>query len=295
MKLVVDKEDVRIDKYLSDNTEYSRELITKMIKDNFILVNDKDTKPSYKIKLNDIIFIDESFKIDMDINPIKMELEIIYEDEYLMVINKPSGLVVHPGSGNHNNTLVNGLMYYTDNLSDIGGIERVGIVHRLDKDTSGLMLVAKTNKVHELLSDDFKNKRVYREYYALLIGKFPSDTAHFDAPIGRSKTNFNKQEVRSDGKDARTNLKVLKRYKDYTLVSLVLETGRTHQIRVHTSYFGYPVYNDPVYTNKKTTEFGQFLHSKIIRFTHPITNEILEFETELPNEFQEFLEKLDQN
>jgi len=293
MKLVVNNEDIRIDKYLSDNTDYSRELITKMIKENFILVNEKKVKPSYKVKLNDVIEIDETYKIEEDINPVEMNLEIVYEDEYLMVINKPSGLVVHPGNGNYNNTLVNGLMYYTDNLSDLGGTERVGIVHRLDKDTSGLMLVAKTNKAHELLSEDFKNKRVYREYYALLIGKFPSDTAHFDAPIGRSKTNFQKQEVRSDGKDARTNLKVLKRYKDYTLVSLVLETGRTHQIRVHTSYFGYPVYNHPVYANKEATKFGQFLHSKIIRFTHPITKEYLEFDSNLPKEFSEFLDKLD--
>ena len=210
-----------------------------------------------------------------------------------MVINKPSGLVVHPGNGNTDNTLVNGLMYYTNELSDLGGNERVGIVHRLDKDTSGLMLVAKTNKVHELLSDDFKNKRVYREYYALLIGKFPSDTAYIDAPIGRSKTNFNKMEVRSDGKVAKTNLKVIKRYKDYTLVSLVLETGRTHQIRVHMKYIGYPIYNDPVYVNKEATSFGQFLHSKVIRFIHPISKETLEFTSDLPKEFQTFIDKLD--
>jgi len=266
-----------------------------MIKEKYILVNDSEVKPSYKVRINDIITIDESYKIEENINPVKMELEIVYEDEHLMVINKPSGLVVHPGNGNQNNTLVNGLKYYTDNLSDVGGEERVGIVHRLDKDTSGLMLVAKTNKCHELLSDDFKNKRIYREYYALLIGKFPSDTAHIDAPIGRSKTNFNKMEVRSDGKNARTNLKVLKRYKDYTLVSLVLETGRTHQIRVHMSYVGYPIFNDPVYVNKKSTEFGQFLHSKKIRFIHPITKKELEFESVLPNEFSNFLEKLDES
>jgi len=295
MKIEVNCEDIRIDKYLSDNTEYSRELITKMIKEKYILVNDSEVKPSYKVRINDIITIDESYKIEENINPVKMELEIVYEDEHLMVINKPSGLVVHPGNGNQNNTLVNGLKYYTDNLSDVGGEERVGIVHRLDKDTSGLMLVAKTNKCHELLSDDFKNKRIYREYYALLIGKFPSDTAHIDAPIGRSKTNFNKMEVRSDGKNARTNLKVLKRYKDYTLVSLVLETGRTHQIRVHMSYVGYPIFNDPVYVNKKSTEFGQFLHSKKIRFIHPITKKELEFESVLPNEFSNFLEKLDES
>jgi len=264
-----------------------------MLKEEYILVNDKKVKPSYKTKLNDIVSIDESYKVEQDINPVKMSLNIVYEDKDIMVINKPSGLVVHPGNGNTNNTLVNGLMYYTNELSDIGGNERVGIVHRLDKDTSGLMLVAKSNKAHEILSDDFKNKRVYREYYALLNGVFPSDTAHVDAPIGRSKSNFNKMEVRSDGKVARTNLKVLKRYKENTLVSLVLETGRTHQIRVHMAYIGYPVFNDPVYINKKSTEFGQFLHSKVIRFTHPITKEEMNFESELPKEFSDYLNTLD--
>ena len=293
MKLAVNKENIRIDKYLSDETTYSRELITKMIKEGFILVNDNITKPSYKTKLNDEIEIDETFQKEENILPEEMSLEIVYEDEHLLVINKPSGLVVHPGNGNKNSTLVNGLKYYTDNLSDIGGDNRVGIVHRLDKDTSGLMLVAKNNKTHELLAEDFKNKKIYREYNSLLIGRFPSDTAYIDAPIGRSKTHFQKQEVRRDGKEARTNLKVIKRYKDYTLVSLVLETGRTHQIRVHTAYIGYPVYNDPIYVNKKATEFGQFLHSKKIKFTHPITHEKLEFECDLPEYFANFLKKLD--
>lgn len=293
MKLVVNSEDIRIDKYISENTDYSRELITKMIKEGFILVNGKTIKPSYKTKLDDTITINETYKIETDVEPTEMSLDIVYEDEDIMVINKPSGLVVHPGNGNYDNTLVNGLMYYTDNLSDVGGSERVGIVHRLDKDTSGLMLVAKSNKAHEILANDFKNKRVHREYYALLIGKFPSDTAYIDAPIGRSKTNFNKMEVRSDGKQAKTNLKVLKRYKDYTLVSLVLETGRTHQIRVHMAYIGYPVFNDPVYVNKKSTSFGQFLHSKNIKFTHPITKKEMEFTSDLPEEFQNFIDKLD--
>ena len=293
MEIVVNKEDERIDKYLSENTEYSRETITKMIKEGFILVNKENVKPSYKTKSDDVIEIDESYKKTQDIEEKEIPLDIVYEDNDIMVINKPSGLVVHPGNGNTNNTLVNGLKYYTNELSDIGGSERVGIVHRLDKDTSGLMLVCKSNKAHEILSEDFKYKRVYREYYALLIGRFPSDTAHIDAPIGRDKLNFNKMTVRSDGKSARTNLKVLKRYKDYTLVSLVLETGRTHQIRVHMSYIGYPIYNDPVYQNKPTTEFGQFLHSKVIRFTHPITKKEMEFESLLPTEFQEFIDKLD--
>ena len=293
MNLIVTNEDERIDKYISNNTDYSRELVTKMIKDNYILVNGSPTKPSYKTKLNDEITIDESYIQTDEIVPEYIPLNIVYEDEYLMVINKQSGIVVHPGAGNKDNTLVNGLKYYTESLSDLGGSARSGIVHRLDKDTSGLMLVAKTNKVHELLSDDFKNKRVYREYYALLIGNFPSNTAFIDAPIGRSKDNYNKMVVTKDGKPARTHLKVLKRYKDYTLVSLVLETGRTHQIRVHMSYIGYPIYNDPVYVNKKATEFGQFLHSKNIKFTHPITKEVLEFTSDLPKEFQDFIDALE--
>lgn len=293
MNLIVTNEDERIDKYISNNTDYSRELVTKMIKDNYILVNGNSIKPSYKTKLNDEITIDESYIQTDEIVPEYIPLNIVYEDEYLMVINKQSGIVVHPGAGNKDNTLVNGLKYYTESLSDLGGSVRSGIVHRLDKDTSGLMLVAKTNKVHELLSDDFKNKRVYREYYALLIGNFPSNTAFIDAPIGRSKDNYNKMVVTKDGKPARTHLKVLKRYKDYTLVSLVLETGRTHQIRVHMSYIGYPIYNDPVYVNKKATEFGQFLHSKNIKFTHPITKEVLEFTSDLPKEFQDFIDALE--
>ena len=293
MELVVKDSDIRIDKYLSDNTPYSRELITKMINNNYILVNKKSVKPSYKIKIDDIISIDESYNEKRDINPKEMKIDIVYEDEDLIVINKPSGLVVHPGSGNKDNTLVNGLMYYTNELSDIGGKERVGIVHRLDKDTSGLMLVAKTNKAHELLADDFKYKRIFREYYALLVGKFPSNTAFIDAPIGRSKKYFDRMEVRSDGKEARTNLKVIKRFNKYTLVSLVLETGRTHQIRVHMAYIGYPIYNDPVYWNGNATSFGQFLHSKTIRFIHPITKEELEFTTDLPKEMEDFIAKLD--
>ncbi len=292
MKLVVQNENIRIDKYISDVTDYSRELVTKMIKDKFILLNGSIVKPSHLVNVGDEITIDESYIKETSIEPQEIPLDILYEDEDIMVINKPSGLVVHPGNGNKNWTLVNGLKYHTEELSDLGGEERVGIVHRLDKDTSGLMLVAKSNKAHEILSEDFKYKRVYREYYALLCGVFPSNTAFIDAPIGRDKNNFNKMTVRGDGKSARTNLKVLKRYEDYTLVSLVLETGRTHQIRVHMAYIGYPIYNDPIYQGKPTTDFGQFLHSKKIRFIHPITKEQMTFECDLPKYFQDFIDKL---
>lgn len=292
MKIEVDISDVRIDKFLASKTDYSRETISKMIDSGYILVNDKNIKTSYKIKLGDIITISDGFIKKTDLEENKMDINIVYEDEYLMIINKDSGVVVHPGSGRKNNTLVNGLLYYGKTLSNTDDF-RPGIVHRLDKDTSGLMVVAKNDSTHELLSEYFKNKKVYREYIALLDGVFPQEKAIIDAPIGRSKTHFDKMEVRSDGKKAITNLEVIKKYKNYTLVKLVLETGRTHQIRVHLSYIGYPVHNDPVYSKCKCTEFGQFLHSSKISFIHPNTGEALEFSAPLPLEFEKFIKELE--
>lgn len=291
MEVIVDEEDVRIDKYLASKTDFSRETITKMIAEEYILVNGKSIKASYKVKDNDVILIKDGFVKEMSLEATKMEIDIVYEDEYLMVINKDSGVVVHPGAGNSNDTLVNGLLYYNKTLSK-GEEFRPGIVHRLDKDTSGLMIVAKDDKAHELLADDFKNKRIHREYIALLDGVFPQEKAIIDAPIGRSKQYFDKMEVCKDGKKAITNLEVIKKYKDYTLVKLVLETGRTHQIRVHLAYIGYPVHNDPVYSNKACTDFGQFLHSAYLKFKHPITGEVLEFNSKLPEEFQTFIDNL---
>lgn len=296
MKIVVNDEvNLRIDKYLASITDYSRELISKMLNDGYILVNDNSVKGSYKVKVGDIITIKEGYVKEMSVKPQKMSLEIVYEDDYLMVINKPSGLVVHPGNGNYDNTLVNGLMYYTNNLSDIGEDFRPGIVHRLDKDTSGLMLVAKDNKTHELLADDFKNKRIHREYVALLDGVLPENSAIIDAPLARSSENYQKMTVKAGGKRAVTHLEVLKKYKEYTLVRLVLETGRTHQIRVHMAYIGYPVHNDPVYNKRKSDEFGQFLHSEYLKFIHPITKKELEFRANLPEEFQKFLDALEKS
>lgn len=291
MEVIVDEENVRIDKYLASKTDYSRETITKMLAEEYILVNGKSIKASYKVKDNDVILIKDGFVKEMKLEATKMEIDIVYEDEYLMVINKDSGVVVHPGAGNSNDTLVNGLLYYNKTLSK-GEEFRPGIVHRLDKDTSGLMIVAKDDKAHELLADDFKNKRIHREYIALLDGVFPQKKAIIDAPIGRSKQYFDKMEVCKDGKKAITNLEVIKKYKDYTLVKLVLETGRTHQIRVHLAYIGYPVHNDPVYSNKVCTDFGQFLHSAYLKFKHPITGEVLEFNSKLPEEFQTFIDNL---
>ena len=296
MNLVVKEEtNLRIDKYLAGITDYSRELISKMLNDEYILVNDKKVKGSYKVSVGDIINIKDGYVKEMDVKPKKMDLDIVFEDDYLMVINKPSGLVVHPGNGNYDNTLVNGLMYYTKNLSNVGEEFRPGIVHRLDKDTSGLMLVAKDNKCHELLADDFKNKRIHREYVALLDGVLPENSAIIDAPLARSKEDYQKIAVMAGGKRAVTHLEVIKKYKENTLVRLVLETGRTHQIRVHMAYIGYPVHNDPVYNKRKSDQFGQFLHSEYLSFIHPITKEKLSFRAKIPEYFQEFLDTLEKS
>ena len=283
----------RIDKYLSNNTDLSRTLISKMIDKEYILVNNKKTKSNYKVKENDLITIDESFKESTEINPEKMDLNIVYEDDDIIIIDKPSGMVVHPGNGNYSGTLVNGLMYYTNNLSNINGEVRPGIVHRIDKDTSGLIIIAKNNKTHEILSKYFQDKSITRTYIALIKGELNTNSATIDAPIGRSETDRKKMAVTSkNSKNAVTHLTVLKRYKGFTLVKLKLDTGRTHQIRVHMAYIGHPVYNDPVYTNDECSEFGQFLHSYSMEFIHPTTKKKMYFESDLPEYFKEFLKCL---
>ena len=296
MKLIVSEKVERLDKYIKDNTEYSRNAIDKMLDDKLIKVNGEIKKPSYKVKENDVIEFLPPKEESKEIIPQKMDLDIIYEDDDIMIINKPSGLVVHPGDGNRKNTLVNGLLNYTKNLSDINGPERPGIVHRIDKDTSGLIIIAKTNEAHLELAKNFKeHKNIKREYIALLCGNFPHDSATIDAPIGRSSVDRKKMAVTAtNSKNAVTHMEVLKRYDGYTLVKLVLETGRTHQIRVHMNYIGYPVYNDPVYNTKKCTEFGQFLHSYKITLTHPITKKELTIKVDPPLEFTNFLDQLEE-
>ena len=296
MEVVVKEgNNIRLDKYLSNSTEISRTLISKMIDDGFILVNDKKTKSNYKVKDNDIVTIDESYTIETDISPEKIDLNIVYEDDDIIIVNKPSGMVVHPGNGNYSKTLVNGLMYYTNNLSDINGEIRPGIVHRIDKDTSGLIIIAKNNKTHEILSKYFQEKTIIRQYIALIKGELSTNSATIDAPIGRSETDRKKMAVTAkNSKNAITHLEVLKRYKGYTLIKCKLDTGRTHQIRVHLSYIGHPVYNDPVYTNDKCSEFGQYLHSYSMEFLHPTTNELMYFECELPEYFENHLKCLEE-
>ncbi len=292
---VVTSDKVRLDKYLTSIIDESRSSIIKRIKDEKVLVNGKVAKSSLVLKNDDVIELLPYEEPGMDVVPTKMDLDIVYEDDYLMVINKPSGLTVHPGAGNYQNTLVNGLMYYTNNLSNASGTDRLGIVHRIDKDTSGLMIVCKDNKVHELLAEGFKNKTIKRDYLALLVGEFPHASATINAPIGRDPNNRKMYTVTDqNSKDAITEMVVVKRYIGYTLVRCSLKTGRTHQIRVHMKYIGYPLYNDPVYTNKNASDFGQFLHSCHLEFNHPVTHEFLSFDAPLPEAFQSFIDGLEE-
>lgn len=293
MELEVNKDNIRIDQYLADSLDISRSKIQKLIKQGKILVDGKETSSSYQVKIGNIIEVNDELDFSISITGENIPLDIIYEDQYLLVINKPSGMVVHPAPGNYTGTLVNALIYHFnfDNTNI-----RPGIVHRIDKDTSGLLVVAKDDKTHELLSDMIKNKKVERTYWALVDGIIPHETGTIDAPIGRDIDNRQKMKVTDiNSKDAITHFRVLKRFPqtNQTLIECKLETGRTHQIRVHMAYIGYPIYNDPVYGKRKnTTSFGQFLHSKKISFIHPITHELIEKEVDLPIEFQEYLAEI---
>ena len=277
----------RIDSYLSKNTDYSRSKIVKMIENNCILVNDKEIKNSYTLKVGDVITIGEYKEEEMNIEAENIPLDIIYEDDDVIVVNKPNGMVVHPAIGNNHGTLVNALLYHSKKLSDINGEFRPGIVHRIDADTTGLLMVAKNNKAHEILAEELSKKETTRKYIALVWGVIKEDTATIDAPIGRDSNDRKKMAVTSiNSKDAITHLSVLKRFKDATLIELQLETGRTHQIRVHMNYIEHPVVNDPVYGRRKLIDStGQCLHAKTIGFNHPITKKYMEFTSELPQCF----------
>lgn len=293
MKLIA-TEKLRIDKYLINELQYSRSKIQRMIDSNNILVNNKKVKSSYILHINDEITIDEEYTEEIDIIPENIPLDIYYEDDYLLVVNKPSGMVVHPAAGNYHSTLVNALMYHcNNNLSTLNGEVRPGIVHRIDKDTSGLLLVAKTDEVHANLANQISEKTVTRKYIALVQGIINEDTATIDAPIGRDSNDRKKMTVTDiNAKDAITHLRVLERYEKSTLIECILETGRTHQIRVHLNYIGHPIINDPVYGYKRLDdiEFGQMLHAKTIGFIHPITKEYLEFTSNPPKRFEEILD-----
>lgn len=281
----------RIDKYLAEELGISRSTVKKMIDEGFVLVNGKEVKASLILSEADELLVKDGFIKEASFEAEDIPINIVYEDDDLLVINKKSGMVVHPGNGNTSGTLVNALMHYTKNLSNKEAF-RPGIVHRIDKDTSGLMLVAKNDKAHDILAEGFKNKTIKREYIALVCGVIGEDSGVIDAPIGRDAKDRKKMCVTSENsKKAVTHFKVLKRYEHYTLLRLILDTGRTHQIRVHMKYIGHPVYNDQVY-GKAYNDFGQFLHSASIDFEQPTTHEHLHFECDVPKEFQDFLDTL---
>lgn len=286
--MIVEEENIRIDTYLSNKLDISRSKIQKLIDEEKVTVNGKVIKSNYKTKLNDEIEIDDELDFDISVEPVEIPLDIVYEDEYLMIINKPSGLVVHPAPGHYDDTLVNGLLFYLnkDKTKNI----RPGIVHRLDKDTSGLMVVAKDEKTMELLSEMISKKEVERKYLAIVDGVIKENTATIDAPIGRDPSNRQKMAINPTGKNAITHIKVIERFKNNTFIECLLDTGRTHQIRVHLSYINHRVTNDPVYG--EGNEFGQMLHSYSIKFIHPITKKELFFEQNPPKEFIEELNKL---
>ncbi len=287
-------ESIRVDKYLTEVCEdLSRSEIKGYFDESLILVNSKIVKPSFKVVNNDIIDVLEKEGEIVNIIPENIPLDIVYEDDDLLVVNKPSGMVVHPALGHSHNTLVNALLFHCKMLSDIGGQSRSGIVHRIDKDTSGLLVVSKNNFTHKLLSEQLRNKTTKRKYIAIVVGNISHNLGKINAPIGRDPDNRQKMAVIDGGKDAITHFKVLDRYRDATLIELELETGRTHQIRVHMAYIGHPVLNDPLYgVKKQTTDFGQYLHAKTLGFVHPKTNRLMEFNSDIPKEFYDKIEEL---
>lgn len=284
----------RIDKVLSQElADYSRSQIQQWLKDERVMVNGTTVKANYKVKAGDQVTIAVPEPIVLELTPENIPLEIVYEDEDVAVVNKPQGMVVHPSAGHPNGTLVNALLFHMQNLSSINDVIRPGIVHRIDKDTSGLLMIAKNDFAHESLAKQLKEKTSLRKYVALVHGVIPHEKGVIDAPIGRSKTDRKMQAVIEEGKPAVTHFQVLERFADFTLVELQLETGRTHQIRVHMKYIGYPLAGDPVYGPKKTLPGkGQFLHAQVLGFEHPRTGEFLTFTAPLPEVFQKTLEKL---
>jgi len=290
----LDLPEIRVDKYLVEVCEdLSRTEIQEYFELKLVTVNKKIVKPSFKVKNGDVIDIESKPDEPIDMLQENIKLDIVYEDEDVIVVNKPSGMVVHPAPGHTHSTLVNALLYHCNSLSNIGGDVRAGIVHRIDKDTSGLLVACKNNMAHKSLSEQLKEKTTTRKYIAIVTGSISHNLGKINAPIGRDPDNRQKMAVVENGKSAVTHFRVLDRFKNYTLLELELETGRTHQIRVHMAYIGHPVLNDPLYgTKKQTTPFGQYLHAKTLGFKHPRTGEYMEFDSELPQEFVEKIEEL---
>ena len=291
MKLSVNVSGERLDSFLISHLDKSRSKIQTMIKNGSIIVNGFTTKASYIVKENDVIEITDVPEEVLSAVPEAMDLDIVYEDDDVIVVNKANGIVVHPAVGNLSGTLVNGLMYHSKNLSSVNGEFRPGIVHRIDRDTTGLLMIAKNDKAHEFLAKQLEEKSTKRVYWALVWGVIPNDTGTIDAPIGRDSNDRKKMSVTAvNSKRAVTHFKVLERYKRATLIELSLETGRTHQIRDHMNYIGYPVVNDPVYGKRKLIDqSGQCLHAKVLGFVHPTSLKQMVFDSQLPECFTKIL------
>ena len=294
----VQNESCRLDKYIAEkNSNYSRAIIQKMIIDEKVLVNGKKTKNSYKVTTGDVITIEDSEpKEDFKLKPQKISLDVIYEDDDIIIINKEKGMVVHPGNGNPDGTLANAILERCkDSLSGIGGVVRPGIVHRIDKDTSGLVIVAKNDNAHLNISKQIQERKVTKTYIALVRGNIKENEATINMPIGRSTQDRKKMAVTKKGKEAITHFKVLKRYDGFTLLEVKIETGRTHQIRVHLAQIGYPIVGDVVYSNGKNpfNVKGQMLHAQKLEFVHPTTNKLVSYEAPLPEYFSNVLKMLE--
>ncbi|MTB62309.1 RluA family pseudouridine synthase [Streptococcus uberis] len=293
MELIIKTGGARLDKALADLTDLSRSQANDEIKKGTVLVNGESVKAKYTVKEGDIISYQLPEEEILDYEAEDIPIDIVYEDEDLAIINKAQGMVVHPSAGHSSGTLVNALLYHIKDLSTINGVVRPGIVHRIDKDTSGLLMIAKNDKAHHILADELKAKKSLRKYLAIVHGNLPNDRGMIEAPIGRSEKDRKKQAVTAKGKDAITRFQVVERFGDFTLVELSLETGRTHQIRVHMAYIGHPVAGDPLYGPRKTLAGnGQFLHAQTLGFTHPSTGEMVTFTAEPPVIFRQTLEKL---
>ncbi len=289
---------LRLDQFLLEHyyKDQSRSYVQNAIKEGYVLLNGQKVKTGHSLKIDDEIHIEHIETKALDLDPVDLKLDVVYEDDDLLVINKPQGLVVHPASSYHEPTLVHGLLHQIDELSSINGIARPGIVHRIDKDTSGLLVVAKNDQTHQKLSEDLAKHQIKREYIALVYGNFVENEGTIDAPIGRHPKHRLKMAVVASGKPAKTHFKVLDRFGKYSLISCELETGRTHQIRVHMAYINHPIVGDPLYGPKDVIgSTGQFLHAQKLTFFHPIKKEHMTFTADMPDTFKAFLDQLIQD
>ena len=292
LTLNLEKSD-RLDKVLTAELGISRSTVQSWLKADLVKVNGEFVKSNYKAQNGDIVTILKKEEEQVTIQPENIPLDIVYEDDVLIVVNKPSGMVVHPSKGHYSGTLVNALLYHSNSLSDSTSEEiyRPGLVHRIDKDTSGLLVIAKNNDAHQKLAQQISENKMNREYIAIVDGHFAHETGVIDAPLSRHQTNRLKRVVEKGGKRAVTHFEVLDSFADYSLVSCRLETGRTHQIRAHMEFIKHPIVNDPLYhpKGKNASEFGQYLHARTLSFTHPVSGEVLNFQVEPPKEFDDFI------